>query len=324
MSVATKKLSRDRIPTIPSRRGRWHQVWKKIKRCQLMYLMVFPALLYFVIFAYGPMYGIVIGFKDYNIFTGIRASPWVGFKHLERFFSSIYAWRVIRNTFLLNFWGLLIGFPAPIILALLLNEVMRPFFKRVVQTLSYVPHFISMVVVAGMILNILGPRGPVNYVLDALGLEKIHFMAESAWFRPVYVLSGVWQGIGWGSIIYLAALSGIDLALYDAAEVDGAGRWGKMRYVTLPGIMPTIMVLLLLSLGSMLSLGFTKVYLLYSPETYETADVISTYVYRAGLAAGANEYDFGTAVGLFNSVVSLILLSVFNWLAGRFHQQKLW
>jgi putative aldouronate transport system permease protein len=289
-----------------------------------MYLMVIPAILYFLIFAYVPMYGVVIAFKDYNIFKGIGASPWAGLKHFERFFESIYFWRVIRNTVMINVWSLICGFPAPIILALLLNEVTRPLFKRTIQNVTYLPHFISMVVIAGMVLNILGPRGPVNYILNMVGLQTIAFMHEPSWFRPVYVISGIWQGVGYGSIIYLAAMSGIDPTLYDAAEVDGAGRWGRMRHITLPGIMPTMMVILLLNLGSMLSVGFEKVYLLYSPEIYETADVIATYVYRAGLLAGANEYDFGTAVGLFNSVTSMILLAAFNWLAGRFQQQQLW
>lgn len=285
--------------------------------------MVVPAIIYFAIFAYGPMFGVVIAFKRFNAFSGIWDSEWVGLLHFRNFFNSIYFERLIRNTVVLNAYGLLIGFPAPVILALMLNEVIHPKFKRSVQTLTYLPYFISTVVVTGIIINFLSPStGIVNQMIKALGMEPIAFLNLPQWFRHVYVWSDVWQFVGWSSIIYLAALAGIDPTLYESAQIDGAGRFARMRYISIPGILPTMMIILLLSLGSLMTVGFEKVYLLYNPSTYETADVISTYVYRAGLISG--QYDFGTAVGLFNSLVALVLLLVVNWIAGRLKQQTLW
>ena len=304
-------------------RPAWRLRWILIKRNRWLYLMLLPVMVYFAVFAYAPMAGLVIAFKDYGIFTGIRDSPWVGFAHFQRFFSSIYFYRLIRNTVLLNLYSILVGFPAPIILALLLNELMHPLFKRLVQTISYLPHFVSLVVIAGLIHTFLSPTtGPVNHLLKSLGLGTIDFLARPEWFRHIYVWSGVWQGVGWGSIIYLAALVGIDPTLYEVAELDGAGRLAKMRHISLPGIMPVAMIILLLSLGNLLRVGFEKVFLLYNPTTYETADVISTNVYRTGIQNG--QYDYAAAVGLFNSVICLILLVVFNRLADRMGQQTLW
>jgi putative aldouronate transport system permease protein len=306
-------------PVARSKRGILARIWQQ----RWLYLLVAPAIVYFLVFCYVPMYGLIIAFKDYSPFVGFWESRWVGLEHFRQFFSSIYFWRLLRNTVLLNLYGLIFGFPIPIILALLLNEVGNSTFKRIVQTCSYMPYFVSTVVVAGMIVNFLSPTtGIVNNVLKALGFEPIPFLTRPEWFRPVYVASGIWQGAGWGSIIYLAALAGIDPSLYDAAKVDGANRLQRMRYVSIPGIMPTIMVLLLLNLGSMLSVGFEKVFLLYNPRTYETADVFSTYVYRAGLIG--QQWGFGTAVGLFNSVANLILLALFNYLARKAGQQSLW
>lgn len=304
-------------------RSAWHLRWMRIKRNRWLYLMLLPVIAYFAIFAYAPMAGLVVAFKDYAIFTGIRESPWVGFEHFQRFFSSIYLYRLIRNTVLLNLYSLVVGFPAPIVLALLLNELTSPLFRRIVQTISYLPHFVSLVVIAGLLYTFLSPTtGPVNHLLRSLGMAPIDFLGRPEWFRHVYVWSGVWQEIGWGSIIYLAALSGIDPTLYEVAEIDGAGRLAKMRHISLPGIAPVAMVLLLLSLGNLLRVGFEKVFLLYNPGTYETADVISTYIYRTGILN--QDYDYATAVGLFNSVVCLVLLVVFNKLADHLGQQSLW
>ena len=303
--------------------GWWRSLKGNIVRHPWLYLMVLPAIVYYLIFAYAPMFGVVVAFKRFNAFTGIWDSPWVGLTHFETFFNSIYFARLIRNTLLLNVYGLLVGFPAPIILALMLNEIIHPKYKRAIQTLTYLPYFISTVVVTGIIINFLSPStGIVNFVIRSVGLQAIPFLNEPGWFRHVYVWSDVWQWIGWSSIIYLAALAAIDPTLYESASIDGAGRFAKMRFISIPGIMPVIMVILLLSLGSLMSVGFEKVYLLYNPSTYETADVISTYVYRAGLQGG--RYDFGTAVGLFNSLVALVLLVTVNWLARRFNQQSLW
>jgi putative aldouronate transport system permease protein len=242
-----------------------------------------------------------------------------------RFFKSIYMWRLIRNTLLLNAYGMLIGFPAPILLALMLNEVRKGWFKRLAQTASYLPYFISTVVVATIVMAVLATAdqgGLINSLLRALGRDPIDFMNRPEWFRHIYVWSDVWQWTGWNSIIYLAALASIDPTLYESAEIDGAGRFAKIRHISLPGILPVIMVLLLLSMGYMLSIGFEKVFMLYNASTYETADVISTYVYRAGLLG--NDYGFGAAIGLFSSVVNLIMLVAFNSVARRFEQQSLW
>ena len=316
------------IPTVRAisgqmgNKGRAKRFRKSFRRHYWLYLMVIPAIVYFAIFRYGPMFGLVIAFKRFNAFTGVWDSPWVGLRNFERFFKSIFFSRLIRNTILINLYGLVVGFPAPIILALLLNEVARPLFKRIVQSVSYLPHFVSMVVVTSMIINIVSVHGPINSLLGLFGVGPIPFLGEPKWFRHVYVWSGIWQGVGWGSIIYLAGLAGIDPTLYESAEIDGAGRLAKMWYISLPGILPTIMVLFLLSLGGLLSIGFEKIFLLYNPNVYETADVISTYVYRAGLLGG--DYGFGTAVGLFNAVLNVTLLALFNRLAGRLEQQTLW
>ncbi len=297
--------------------------WRDVRRHYWLYILVVPIVIYFVIFRYLPMFGVVIAFERFSPFLGALKSPWVGLLHFRRFFSSIYFTRVLGNTFILNLYGLAVGFPAPIILALMLNEITRPWFKRLVQTATYLPYFISTVVVTGIILNFLNPTsGVVNYFISQFGGKPIAFMDSPGWFRHIYVWSDVWQYVGFGSIIYLAALTGIDPTLYESAEIDGAGRLAKMWHISIPGILPTIMVILLLSLGNMLSIGFEKVYLLYNPNTYVTADVISTYVYRAGFQD--SRQDFATAVGLFNSVVNLVLLASFNWAARRLKLESLW
>ncbi|MCK9859571.1 ABC transporter permease subunit [Paenibacillus sp. ATY16] len=293
-----------------------------MKRHWGVYLMALPVLAYYIIFHYGPMYGLQIAFKDFQPSDGIWGSTWVGFKHFESFFNGIYFWRLITNTVLLNLYELLFGFPAAIILALLLNEIRKSSFKRIVQSISYLPHFISIVVVAGMMVDFLSRTGLVNQLLGSFGIQPIDFLMEEGWFRFLYVSSGVWQGVGWGSIIYLAAISGIDPTLYEAARIDGAGRWRQTLNVTLPGIMPTIIILLILQMGNMMSVGSEKVLLLYNPLTYSTADVISTYVYRKGVLEAS--YSFTAAVGLFNSIISFILIVAANKISKRFSETKLW
>lgn len=289
----------------------------------LLYLFFLPAAVYYIIFQYAPMYGVIISFKDFGVFLGIRNSPWVGFKHFTSFFSSIYFFRLIRNTFLLSFYSVLFGFPAPIIFALLLNELPKIGYRTVVQSLSYIPRFISTVVVAGLIITFLGPStGIVNAVIELFGGKAVDFMRDPKWFRFVYVASGVWQGMGWGSIIYFAGLSSINPQLYEAAQIDGAGRLSKIWHISLPGILPIIITLLLLNLGRLMTVGFEKVFLLYNEATYETSDVISTYVYRSGLVY--QQYSFAAAVGLFNSVVTLIMLTMFNTIARRVTEHSLW
>ncbi len=304
-------------------RSKWGSIRRSMATHPWIYLMLVPGILYFLIFNYLPMFGVVISFQRFNPFQGVLHSKWVGFANFLRFFRSIYLWRLVRNTLLLNGYGLLVGFPAPIILALMLNEVRNTVFKRISQTASYLPYFISTVVVATIIIGLLSPRGGlVNNLIRLVGLQPIDFLNRPEWFRHVYVWSDLWQFVGWSSIIFLAALSAIDPALYESAEIDGAGRFAKMWYISLPGILPVIMIVLLLSLGAMLSIGFEKIFLLYNASTYETADVISTYVYRTGFLG--TDYSFGSAVDLFNSLLNLVLLTAFNWFAGRMRQQTLW
>ncbi|WP_224725073.1 ABC transporter permease [Paenibacillus vietnamensis] len=295
---------------------------KDLIRNRYIYLMLLPVIAYYGLFHYGPMYGLLIAFKDYGIADGVWQSPWVGFTHFQHFFENPYFWRLIRNTLMINIYELLFAFPAPIILALLLNELRLILFKRVVQTISYLPHFISIVVVAGMLVDFAARDGLINNILGVFGMEPVAFLQEPGWFRFIYVSSGVWQGIGWGSIIYLAAMSTIDPTLYDAARMDGAGRWKQTLHVTIPDIMPTIVILFILSIGSMLSVGSEKIILLYNPLTYETADVISTYVYRKGILGA--DFGYSAAVGLFNSVISFVLLTLANTISKRVSEHRLW
>jgi putative aldouronate transport system permease protein len=287
-----------------------------------VYLMALPVIAYYLLFCYWPMYGAVIAFQDYRVGAGFWGSPWVGLKHFESFFRSPNSWLLIRNTFLLSLYSLLWGFPMPIIFALMLNELRSNPFKRFVQSMSYLPHFISMVVIAGMVRDLVGTEGLINTVVSALGGQRANMLLQPQLFRTIYISSGVWTGIGWGSIIYLAALTGIDPALYEAAVIDGAGRWKQMVHITLPSIVPTIVVLLILDIGSLMSVGFEKVMLLYNPVTYETADVIATYVYRRGLEMA--DYSFATAVGLMNSAVNFALIIIANTIARKWGETSLW
>ncbi len=298
-------------------------LWYKIKRDRAFLVMMILPFAYYVIFHYLPMFGIIIAFKDFSIPRGIWRSEWVGFEWFKQFFQSIYFWRLIRNTFLLSFYSLIFGFPIPIIFALFVNEVRIMTYKRIVQTVSYLPYFISLVIVVGIMVNFLSPHsGIINIAIRAFGGKPINFMGETKWFRFLYISSNIWQYFGFGSIIYLAAIAGINVELYDAAEVDGCTRLQRIFYITLPGIAPTITILLILRMGSLLAVGFEKVLLMYSPVTYEVADIISTYVYRRGIVSG--EYSFGAAIGLFNSVVNMIFLVVFNRVARKFSETTLW
>lgn len=298
-------------------------VWKKdFAKNKMVYLMALAGLSYYILFKYVPMYGVVIAFKNYVPSRGIMDSAWVGFIHFESFFSSYYFWRIVRNTFMINVYELLFAFPAPIILALLLNELKQVLFKRLVQTITYLPHFISTVVICGMIVDFTTKEGLINIILGWFGFEGTNLLLKPELFRTIFVGSGIWQGIGWGSIIYLAALSAIDPQLYDAARIDGANRWRQIWHITLPGMMPTIVILLILQIGSMMNVGFEKIILLYNPMTYETADVISSFVYRKGILEA--NYSYSTAVGLFNSVINFLLLIAANRLSRKFNETSLW
>lgn len=295
---------------------------KDFKRNRNLYIMLLPVVLYYVIFNYLPMYGAQIAFRDYTPRNGILGSEWVGLKNFISFFHGVYFTRLIRNTLLINVLNLLLGFPAPILLALLLNEVRLVRFKKVVQTISYLPHFISTVVIAGMILQFVSTEGFITKLLSTFGIGKNNMLTDPSMFRPIYILSEIWQSIGWGSIIYIASITGISSELYEAAKIDGAGRLKQVLHVTIPGILPTIITMLILRIGNMMSLGYEKIILIYNSSIYETADVISTYVYRKGLVD--MDYSFSTAVGLFNSFINLMLLFMANKICRKLTESSLW
>jgi len=298
------------------------EIGRDFKKYKWIYVMAIPMLTYYVMFRYMPMYGSIIAFKDFSPGLGIMKSPWVGLKQFYSFFNDIYFTRIITNTVLLSFYGTLFDFPMPIILALLLNELRFKKFKNSVQTISYLPHFISMMVVCGMIVDFTASDGFINDIIVFLGGERATLLLKSGLFRPIYIISDIWQDVGWGSIIYLSALSGIDQNLYEAADIDGAKRFRKIWHITLPGISPTIIILFILRIGSIMDVGSEKILLLYNPNTYVTADVIATYVYRKGLLNF--QYSFSTAVGLFNSLVNFVLVIFANWLSGRVTETSLW
>lgn len=294
---------------------------KDLQRNKYMYIIILPVVIYLLVFCYKPMYGIVIAFQKFRPTLGIANSPWVGLKHFKSFFIDPYFGRILRNTFTISFLSLIFGFPAPILFALLLNEVKVKWFKKTVQTITYMPHFISLVVICGLVTTFCQANGLFNDIIALFGGERENLLLNKNLFYPIYVLSGIWQGMGWSSIIYLAALAGIDQEQYEAAKIDGASRLQQMRYITLPGLLPTVSMLLILNLGSILNVGHEKVMLLYQPLTYEVADVIGTYVYRRGLISG--EYSYSTAVGLFNSVVNLVFLVVSNKISKKLGQSGL-
>lgn len=296
---------------------------KALLQDRYLWLLAAPAVVYYFLFHYLPMYGLLIAFKDFSPFLGILGSPWAGLVWFEQFFTSIHFVRTVRNTLLLNFYGFFFNFTVPIIFALLLNEVHHSLFRRWVQTISYVPHFVSIVVVVGLINAMFNSEnGLVNTVLGRLGMQPVPFLILPGWFRPLYIGSDIWQHFGWRAIIYLAALTAIDQEQYDAAWVDGANRWQQLRFITLPGIAPTIIILMILYVGQMMSVGFEKILLMYGPGTYETADVISTFVYRRGITGG--DYSFAAAAGLFNSVINLSLILLVNRLSKQLTGTSLW
>jgi putative aldouronate transport system permease protein len=280
--------------------------------------MLVPVLLYYLIFHYGPMYGAVIAFEDFNPIKGVFGSKWVGLQNFQDFFSSVYFGRLLFNTVAISVLDLIFGFPAPIILALLINELRWNPFKRLVQTVTYLPHFVSVVVVVGMMVDFFARDGLVNQLLGT----NVSYMQSAEWFRQLFVGSGIWQHVGWLSIVYLAAIATIDPQLYDAAKVDGADRFRQMWHITIPGILPTIVILLILRMGMLMSVGYEKIILMYNPLTYETADVISTYVFRRGILQA--DFSFSAAVGLFNSAINFALLIGANRISRRLSGHSLW
>jgi putative aldouronate transport system permease protein len=298
---------------------------KFLKQCikqKYLLLMILPGFLIIFIFNYIPIYGILIAFKDYNVAEGIMASPWVGLKYFKMFLSNPLALRLFKNTLLLGLYSLLWGFPAPIILALLLNEIRNTLFKRVVQTISYIPHFISVVVIVGMLSEFTAVDGIFNKIIMMFGMQPFPMMAQKELFRTLFVGSNLWQGIGWGTIIYLAAISGVDSSLYDVADIDGANRWHKIFYITWPAIRPTTTVLLILNLGGILGADYQKVLLMYNSNIMEVADVIGTYVYREGIQGARFEYT--TAIGLFLSIISFAFVYVGNFVSKKVSENSLW
>ena len=290
-----------------------------IQKYWILYLMMIPATVLLILFTYGPMYGIIMAFQDFTVFKGYTGSPFVGLKHFQRLFSDPLFYRLFKNTFMVGVLDFLFSFPAPLIFALILNEVRKVRFKSVVQSISYLPHFIPLVVMVGISFELFGSYGIINSLLSSLGMEPISFFTKSEWFLPLYIGSGVWKTIGWGSIIYMGALTNIDSTLYEAADMDGANRWHKMWHVTLPSLRPTVVTLFILNAGGIMQVGFEKVFLMSSPATYEVSDVLSTYVYRQGILN--SDFSYSAAVGLFNNIVALLFVLLANKIAKKLGEE---
>ncbi len=298
------------------------RIKRDLRQHWLLYVMALPMIWFYLTFHYQPMYGASIAFKDFVPKLGIQGSPGVGLKHFETFFGDVYAARIIRNTITLSLENLLFSFPAPILLAVMINEVSKRWFKSTVQTLTYLPHFISLMVVCGLVSEFTGRNGLINDIIAFFGGKRVTMLLRPAYFRPLYIISGIWQEVGWGSIVYLAAITGVDEQLYEAAKIDGVGKLKQIWYITLPGILPTIVVMLLLKIGAIMDVGYEKIILMYNSSTYSTADVISTYVYRKGIQE--YNYSYAAAVGLFNSVINFALVLGANALSRKINETSLW
>ena len=296
---------------------RWRRALAPYLRNWDLYLLLVPSIVIYIIFNYAPMYGVQIAFRNYSSKLGIVGSKWVGLKHFQRFFRSYYAGRLIFNTLGIGVYSLAAGFPIPIILAIMMNELKSLHYKKFIQTVTYIPHFLSTVVLVSLINAFMNPKtGLFNVFLMRMGKPTIYFMVEPQYFKSIYVWSGIWQNMGWDSIIYVAALAGIDPTFYEAGRVDGASRWQMLLHITIPSILPTATIMLILRCGHIMGVGFEKIFLMQNDLNMSTSDVISTYVYRSGLLNA--EYSFSAAVGLFNSVVNCVLLVAVNWVTGRF------
>lgn len=300
----------------------WARTWKIIKKNKAVYIMLLPVVLYYILFHYKPMYGVIIAFMDYNPRRGIDFNDWVGLQHFKDFFTGYYFGRLLMNTLKLSFATLIFGFPIPIILALLINELRSKKFSKIVQSITYMPHFVSMVVLCAMVRQFVGGNGFITAFMSLFGYEGGNLLANGKYWIPIYVISNIWQGAGWGSIVYLAALTSIDSQLYDAAKVDGANRWKQTIHVTIPSILPTIIIMLIMRVGQIMGIGYEKTLLLYNEGIYDVADIISTYVYRMGLLN--RQFSFSTAVGLFNSVVNFALVIIANQISKKTTETSLW
>ena len=299
----------------------------KIKRFdrdqKMLYLILLPFILWYAVFVFKPMYGMVIAFKDYSLFKGIAGSDWIGFQNFKEFLTSPYFYTTLKNTLMLNIYSLLLEFPFAILIALMLNEVKNKYFKSIVQTASFIPYFIAIVVATGITINILSPStGVINFLLEKLGFERVYFLSKPEFFRGIFTGLNMWKTTGFNAVIYLAALTAVDEQLYEAARIDGANKFSQLRHITIPAIIPTIVIMLVLKVGSMLNVAFETVLLLYQPATYSTADVISTYVYRTGMLM--QDFGLATAVGLFNALVGFILVYSANKWSKKVTQSSLW
>ncbi|WP_378949455.1 ABC transporter permease [Paracoccus sp. R86501] len=315
--IEAREAQRHRRP------GRVQRVGDHLKREWQLYLLLLPTIIWLLVFLYKPMYGLQIAFKDYSIFRGVAGSPWIGLEHFYTLFGNDQFLRALKNTVIISFYSLLFGFPVPILLALMFNEVLNATFKKTAQTIVYLPHFISSVIIAGIVITAFSPSaGIVNTVMGWFGVDPVYFLTKPEWFRPIFVGTGIWQEAGFQSIVYLAAMAGISPTLYESAVVDGASRWQMVWKITLPSILPTIIIMLIIRIGNMLEVSFEMIILLYQPATYETADVVNTFIYRQGLQGG--QYDLAAAAGLFNAVVAFVLVMTANTVAKRYSRTSLW
>ncbi len=296
--------------------------WEYVKKEKFLYIMMLPVIMYFIVFHYAPMFGIILAFKNFSPFRGFVGSPWVGLRHFQNLFGSPEFGMILGNTIWISLIKLFWGFPAPIILALLLNEVRNAGFKRVVQTVSYLPHFLSWVIIGSLVTFMLSLNGPINELTKLFGQEPRQFLLESSIFRSLLVVTDIWKGVGWGTLLYLASISGIDQNLYEAAYIDGAGRLKQTTYITIPSIKGVVIILFIFNIGGILSAGFEQIFILQNPMVRQVSEIVDTYVYKRGIVSA--QYSFATAVGIFKSVVGLILISGTNYLAKKVGEEALW
>lgn len=315
--IEAREAQRDR------KAGRIQLIGHHLRREWQIYLLLLPTIVWLLLFLYKPMYGLQIAFKDYSVFRGIADSPWIGFEHFETLFNNDQFIRAIRNTLIISVYSLIIGFPVPILLALMFNEVLNQGFKKATQTIVYLPHFISSVIIAGIVITAYSPSaGIVNTVIGWFGFDPVYFLTRPEWFRPIFIGTGIWQEAGFQSIVYLAAIAGVSPTLYESAVVDGASRWQMMWKITIPSILPTIIIMLIIRIGNILEVSFEMIILLYQPATYATADVVNTFIYRQGIQGG--QYDLAAAAGLFNAVVAFVLVITANTISKRYSRTSLW
>lgn len=309
--------------SIPQGNVAFKDILREYHKTRFLFLLILPAIVWYAVFYYGPFYGVQLAFKDYRILEGISQSPWVGLKHFEMMFTASNDFgRIFRNTIVISFYHIIFGFPAPIVLALLFNELRLELFKRITQSISYMPHFLSWVVLAGLLTTLLSPsEGVMNYIIQSLGFEPIYFLGDPKYFRFTLVLSSIWKEVGWGTIIYLAALAGVNPHLYEAAVIDGANRWKQTIHITLPQIMPVIAIMFILRIGGILDAGYDQILNLYNPAVYSVSDILDTYVYRVGITQ--LQYSFTTAVGLFKNVIAFALVLVTNYAVKKSGQEGL-